>query len=298
MNYYLGIDGGGTKTTAAVSDENGSIIIKITGKSINFYSVGMDNARKNLAEIIAETEACLSKSEFKSVFIGCSALDDEADEKLIHKLCDGIINAEKIRMHSDVYIALRSVGEAVCPCTVISGTGSMVVARDKNSNIHIAGGWGHIVGDEGSAYAIALNAFKLCCQQCDKNKVTPLLTRAVSFFGVDNFRKAIDIIYSSETTKDVIAGFAEKVGELALTGDADALGIIHTEAEALAQTVCVLLDRIECCSVLGLYGGVFQNNKIFSDAFSDKVKERYPDLKIKFITVPPEESALMLAREI
>ena len=52
MKYYLGIDGGGTKTTAAVSDENSNIITKATGKTINFYSVGMEASRRNLKEAI------------------------------------------------------------------------------------------------------------------------------------------------------------------------------------------------------------------------------------------------------
>ena len=52
MKYFLGIDGGGTKTTAAVSDENGNIVLKSVGKTINFYSVGMKKARSNLSDII------------------------------------------------------------------------------------------------------------------------------------------------------------------------------------------------------------------------------------------------------
>ena len=52
MKYYLGIDGGGTRTTAAVSEENGKLLFKAVGKSINFYSVGMEKARENLKNVI------------------------------------------------------------------------------------------------------------------------------------------------------------------------------------------------------------------------------------------------------
>lgn len=293
--YYLGIDGGGTRTTAAVSDKNGNILIKKTGRTINFYSVGMDNARRNLSEIINEIKAQTGIEKFSGAFVGCSALDNEADAVLTQKLCGDIINAEKIKMHSDVYIALRSIGEAECPCVAVCGTGSMAVSEDKNGNMQISGGWGHIVGDEGSAYSIALRALKLCCRMCDSGNNTPLLRCANSFFGVETFRNAIDVIYSPEASKDFIAGFAAKVGELASAGDSDALEIITAEAEAFADTVLILLGKND---VLGLYGGVFQNNKIFADAFSDKIKERYPDLEIKLITIPPEESASELARKL
>lgn len=298
MKYYLGIDGGGTKTVAAVSDENGKILLKKTGKTINFYSVGMDTARFNLETILVEIDAVSGINQFESVFIGCSALDSEADEELTAKLCSGIVNAKKIRMNSDAYIALKSVQNAKCPCVAISGTGSMAVAEDEKGNTRITGGWGHIIGDEGSAYGIAIEVLKKCCIMCDKNDNSPLIASAKSFFGVDCFRKSIDIIYSSETTKDVIASFSVKVGELASSGDEDALKIVRSQAELFAATVSILLEKIKKCDVLGLYGGMFLHNEIFANAFSEKIKAVYPSINIKLIDTPPEESAVRLAREL
>ncbi len=298
MKYYLGIDGGGTRTTAAVSDENGKILLKKAGKTINFYSVGMEAARINLAEIIYGIENDLGKICFSGAFIGCSALDDEADTELTEKLCSDIINAEKLKIHSDVYIALKAVGDAVCPCAAICGTGSMAIAEDENGNTQITGGWGHTVGDEGSALAISLNALRLCCRLCDRGEDSSLLESANAFFGVDDFRKAIDIIYSPETTKDVLAGFAAAVGKLAASGDETAFQIIATEAQSFADTVLILLDRVKKCSVLGLYGGVFQHNESFVKTFSERIKAEFPSLQIKLLDMPPEESALELARKL
>ena len=297
MKYYLGIDGGGTKTVVAVSDENGKILMKKTGRSINFYSVGMETARKNLGSVIDEIRSELKADMFSGVFIGCSALDGEADDKLTADLCDGVINAEKIKIHSDVYIALRSVGNAVCPCAAICGTGSMAIAQDTDGNTHIAGGWGHIIGDEGSAYAIALNALKQCCYMCDKGQKTPLLEMAEKHFGISDFRSVIDIIYSPETTKDKVALFAEKVGDLSAQGDADATEIIKTQAELFADTVLTLFGRVNC-DVIGLCGSVFKYNEIFTAAFSEKIRKYYPQTEIKLADIPAEESALMLAREL
>ena len=298
MKYYLGIDGGGTRTVAAVSDEQGCILLRQEGKTINFYSVGMSEARKNLAAVLAEIDAVLGITEFAAAFNGCSALDGEADDELTEKLCSGIINAEKIRMNSDAYIALKAVGECECPCAAICGTGSMAIAQDKRGNIRIAGGWGHTIGDEGSAYAVAIRALKLCCHICDKDEVSPLLECAESFFGVNNLRNAIDIIYSPDTTKDILASFAETVGDLALSGDTDALKVICTEAELFADTVLTLLDKIEYCTVLGLYGGVFEHNDIFICTFSEKIKKQYPNLAIKLLNIPPADSASELARKL
>lgn len=292
MKYYLGIDGGGTKTVAAVADENGNILTVVTGKTINFYSVGMDTARLNLEDVIVKTGV----AEFESAFIGCSALDNEADEELTAKLCDGIINAKKIKMHSDVYIALKSAENAKCPCVAICGTGSMAIAQDEKGNTHITGGWGHILGDEGSAYSIALNALKHCCRICDKGETSAILCAATEFFGVSDLRQIIDVIYSSETTKDVIARFSEKVGNLASDGDADALKIVQNEAVLFAETVVTLLEKVKNCDILALYGGVFKHNRIFTDVFTSEIKKHYNKLPVKILDIPPEESAVRLAR--
>lgn len=298
MKYFLGIDGGGTKTTAAVSDESGEIILKSVGKTINFYSVGMEKARSNLSEIIEDINIKLGSIGFEGAFVGCSALDDEADSKMLDDLCVGIINSKKIRMNSDVYVALKSVENAVCPCVAICGTGSMAIGEDESGKIVVKGGWGHILGDEGSAYSIAIDALKCCCNFSDKNTEDELLDAACEYFGVSDFRKAIDVIYSENTKKDFIAGFAESVGKLADKDNLTAKGIIVKQAQSFTSAIYWLLNDVKNCSVLALYGGLFQHNKLFRDVFIREVKMEYPDLKIELLTVPPEEGALKIAREM
>ncbi len=297
MTYYLGIDGGGTRTTAAVSDEKGNILFKAIGKSINFYSVGMEMARENLKAVINDIYKNIGEIEFESAFIGCSALDNEATEKTINALCDGIIKAEKIGMNSDVYVALASSGEDKCRIVAICGTGSIVTGIDENGNVKTKGGWGHIFGDEGSAYSIAVNALKASAMLYDEGKITPLVKKAEEFFGVEDFRNAIDKIYSPETTKDVLAGFSVEVGEIA-EADFVAKTVIINEAHFFSKTVLALLNEMKTCTLLSLYGGVFQNNELFRTSFIEDIKEFHSNLKIEMLTLPPEEGALKIAREM
>ncbi len=293
----MGIDGGGTRTTAVVTDENGKNLIKKVGKTINFYSVGMNSAHNNLEELMNEIYSDIGRVEFDGAFIGCSALDSEADEATVSQLCGDIITAENIKMHSDVYIALKSLGDIPCPAIIICGTGSMAIGEDVDGNTVTAGGWSHILGDEGSAHSIALSALKECCFMSDKDEKNALIKNAEEYFKVDNYRKVIDVIYSPQTSKDVIAGFASEVGKLAEQGDEICAKIISAEAKAVAKTVAVLLDKIKHCETLGLYGGVFQHNLSFKKTFSDEIKKLYPEINTKLITLPPEESAACLARK-
>ncbi len=295
MKYYLGIDGGGTRTTAAVSDECGNIICKAVGKSINFYSVGLETARENLKNVIKDIYENIGQVEFYSAFIGCSALDAEASKETINALCDDIVKANKIGMNSDVFVALASSGDDECRIVAICGTGSIVTGIDKNGTIKTKGGWGHIFGDEGSAYSIAVNALKAAAMLYDEGKVTPLVKKAEEFFGVEDFREAIDKIYSPDTTKDVLAGFSVKVAEIA-GEDFVSKTVILNEAHFFSKTVLALLNEMKNCTLLSLYGGVFQNNELFRNSFVEDIKEFHSDLKIEVLTLPPEEGALEIAR--
>ena len=143
-----------------------------------------------------------------------------------------------------------------------------------------------------------MNALKCCSIFCDSGEDSPLLEGAKEYFGVEDFRQAIDKIYSEETTKDVIAGFAAEVQKVAEEGDVFAQSIIVNEAHNFARTVFALLGEIEKCSVLALYGGVFQHNELFRETFMEDISEIYPDLEMRLLTIPPEDGALKIAREL
>ena len=296
MKYYLGIDGGGTRTTASVCDENGALMCKVTGKTINFYSVGIENARKNLSEIISDIYKNIGEVTFENAFIGCSALDDRADNGIVNSLCDGVIKSNNIVMDSDTYVALFSGGTSLPRAVVICGTGSMVTGIDEK--IYTKGGWGHIIGDGGSAYSIAVNGLSEAVNLFDENKLNePLVKSAQEFFKKDNLREIIDFVYNESTTKDVIADFAKCVSVEAENGDKISLDIIKGECNKLLRTVYSLINEMNSCEILYLYGGVFQNNALFKEYFINAFNEKYPSIKAELLTLPPDEGALKLARE-
>ena len=90
--YFLGVDGGGSKTTAAVFDDSGNFICRAVGESINYYSVGLENARKAMADLISR----LSQKHFECAVIGMSALAERATAEETERFCGGIIESDKI----------------------------------------------------------------------------------------------------------------------------------------------------------------------------------------------------------
>ncbi len=295
MKYFLGIDGGGTVTTAAVANTDGEIIYKTQGKTINFYAVGMQDARNNLKEITEKIYADLNIQEFYSAFIGCSALDDEAHSDTLNALCDGIIKAKKVAMNSDVYVALKG---ATGNCVAICGTGSMVIGETADKKIVVKGGWGHILGDEGSAYSIAVEGLKVACALWDKNEQAQLVSGALSYFGEQDLRNIISKVYSPDCNKDYIAGFAKNVDDCANKGCGICRDIILKQAEAFACTFKALYDELGEISILGLYGGVLCNSVLFKEAFVNKIKSFCPHIKAEILSVPPYEGAIKAAMEL
>ncbi len=284
MKYYLGIDGGGSKTTAVVFDKNGLFIKKAIGESINYYSVGLEAARKNMKNIIAS----LGLNCYESVFIGMSALNERADCETTDRFANGIISGKKITMDSDLFVALEAMAtEGEC-AVIISGTGSMAITRNADGSISHAGGWGYILGDEGSGYVIGLEGIKAAIRCAEGGKKTELFSACLEHFGIKDIYELIDLYYDKGVERKTTAAFAKSVFELSST-DQVAAEIIEAQATDLAETAKALIKNPECKT--GLWGGVFQHSKNFRQKFIDKSGFT----QISLLPLTPEQGAILAA---
>lgn len=293
MKYYLGIDGGGTKTTAIVCDENATLVSRFVGESINYNSVGMETARKNLK---ATVDGVLPKDvKLNAAFIGMSAISERADDEFTKKLCDGIIDCDKITMDSDVYIGLEAMQCDGAAAMVISGTGSMAVGRLPDGEIIHTGGWGYILGDEGSGYAMCIDALRAAICGYEGSAEKTLLTDAIKeHYKVDDMLGLIDIFYDPPMPRSEIAKLAHIVFRCA-ENDNVADTIIKNHAQLLANTVSALLSQMPDGTPLGLWGGIFENYEKFRSYFSSKINERFPETKINVLEYAPEYGAVFAA---
>ncbi|MBE6771095.1 MAG: hypothetical protein E7547_02990 [Ruminococcaceae bacterium] len=287
--YFLGIDGGGSKTTAVVFNEKGEFICKVCGESINYYSVGMESARKAMDDIINQ----LSQKEFDCTVIGMSALCERATAEETNRFCRGIIKSKQIIMDSDLFVALEAMDtEGECS-VVISGTGSMAVCRNADGTISHAGGFGYILGDEGSGYSIAINAIKNAIRAAEgSEQKTALTDKCLEFFSINNIYELIDLFYEKTVSRKTIASFAKEVMHCAENGDATAIEIIDTEAKLLSKTVLSLLKDKNESIPIGLWGGVFQNNQFFRRKFKNYLSKKNFN-NVKLLNFTPELGAIL-----
>lgn len=262
--YYLGVDGGGSKTTAVVFNSKGEFICKACGESINYYSVGLENARNAMANIINS----LSQKEFDCAVIGMSALAERATEEETKRFCEGIINSKKTIMDSDLFVALEAMEYENECAVIISGTGSMAVCRDADGAIRHAGGFGYILGDEGSGYSIGINAIKTAIRAAENCAPATMLTKCcIDFFAVNDIYGLIDLFYEKTVSRKTIASFAAEVMKCAESNDETAKSIIRSEAKLLSETALSLIKNKNAKIPVGLWGGVFQHNHIFRNEF-------------------------------
>lgn len=288
IKFYLGVDGGGSKTTAVVFNDKGEFICKACGESINYYSVGMENARKAMADIINS----MPQKTFDCAVIGMSALNGRATDEETEKFCGGVINSKKIIMDSDLYVALEAMDEDGECAVVISGTGSMVLHRNSDGKIRHAGGWGYILGDEGSGYSIGLSGIKAAIRSFENcGEKSALIEECLRYFSTENIYDLIDLYYDKTVSRKVTAAFAKNVIALAENGDSVALHIVENEARLLAETVVALLKGSKNDVPIGLWGGIFQHNKYFCDIFKGYLKKDEFS-NVKLINFTPEIGAI------
>jgi len=285
-----GIDGGGTTTRVVVCNLEGQILQSFQSGTINHYGAGIPKVKENFAYIAAkiiEKFACLPGT----IFTGNSALDGLVDEVVVQELTNGVFHPSKVVFHSDVYIALLSFTMGNPGAVLISGTGSMACGIDARGEYHTAGGWGQVLGDEGSAYHMALKGINAALHAYDGlSGPTKLSARVMTFFKLKKMSDIIDKIYNPPVEKSLIAAFAPEVERAAEEGDTTALHILENEAEWLYKLALAITGKVKSQN-LGYFGSVLDHNQRIRSRLSSLLEEQ--SISLQLPRFKPEIGALI-----
>jgi len=240
----LGVDGGGTRTTAWLGYSVDEILG--TGKSgpSNAKAVGVNAAKLALCEAIDQA-FIEGKTERRPVDVGCLGLagfDREDDRRLLWEWNRRQLWADDLVFASDGELVVAAGTPEGWGIGVIAGTGSIAVGRDREGRKARAGGWGHLMGDEGSAYAVVLAALRYTARRADGRDPVPfagdrLGKQILKALVADSPSQIVSAIYSTNFDKARIASLAPVVIEAA-NEDADVVAKILGPAGAdLAEMV-------------------------------------------------------------
>jgi N-acetylglucosamine kinase-like BadF-type ATPase len=284
--YVIGIDGGGTKTAAVVCDLQRSIQAEAHTGPSNALIIGFDNAAQTILDLIEECRRTLgcSISQFGSIVAGLSGMGRESDRLQMESLLKEMSasrgwNLTNVSIETDARIALEGAFGGKPGIVMIAGTGSLLVAKDARGIMHRAGGWGRIIGDEGSGYSIGREALRAVAYAIDGTGPKTLLVRLLAKnFGLDSQESIINAVYKNNLD---IAGIAPAVIEAAAQSDAAADRILRNEALGLTDGAGVLLRHFKTRQVpLAFAGSLLSVHSVYSKRVEAILKKRFP--KIRF----------------
>lgn len=292
--FYIGADGGGTRTTAVLMDEYGRILSVTRGKGLNYHTIGLEKARAHLKECVDTLIPDFSASTVK-ISVGMSALDDMATSKQLSDFAGDVFPKEHLFLHSDAYMALMGATFGQSGVIVICGTGSMAVYADESLRQTPAGGWGYLLGDPGSSYSLAIDGMRAAIADHEQTGEKTALTSAlIKRFSLSGLRSLIDFVYSPKTLPSDIASFAIDVLSLAGNNDAAARKIVEKHMEDMANTVYMLTQK-RLPAPIWLYGGVFEHNPWVITLFRDKLRTLSSDADARLVPYPPAIGACIYA---
>jgi glucosamine kinase len=309
--YYLGIDGGGSKTRCAVGDES-SLLATVTVGGSNITRVGEAGAREALQQAIHEAcrAARINPQQVFRVCIGAAGAGRSEIAGIVRNIVAEIISG-KIEVVGDMEIALRAAFGTGPGVIVIAGTGSIAFGRDAQGRTARAGGWGFAVSDEGSAHWIGRAALSAVLRAADQvgdegiehDREWPaarLLLELKTAWSVESLEQ---LARTANTNADFAVLFPAVMGA-AEAGDAVAREVIARASSELAQVAGIVLRRLfpgqrsttRLAVPMAMAGGVFRHATMIREFFYNEVRAANPDVVLNLDVVDPVHGALQMAR--
>lgn len=292
IQYYLGIDGGGTKTAFALVDACGKQIASLTLGASNPNDIGLDATCTLLGDGIDQVTKGIDRAQI-SLFAGIAgaATGDNAARLTAYL---GTLGFAKAACQSDLALSL-----AVClgdddGIAVIMGTGSVSMGR-KNGELFRAGGYGYLFGDVGSGFALGQGAILAALQAEDGSGEQTLLHDMVAAYcGKARVLDALSDFYRSG--KAEIARYAPLVFDAHAQGDAVATAILLTNVQAIASNIRALGTRMDKEHIhVVLCGGLVAKSDVILPLLQDALAGDGREYILSVAKAQPIQGALYLA---
>ena len=283
MDYVVGLDGGGTKTKVQICDLNGSEVQSTLAGSFNYNSSEKAELRKTLESIMhvicnlpGGIDAC------KGICMSAAGISNyEAKEFIRFSLIELGFQCD-IHIVGDHDAALYGAFAKPEGIVLISGTGSICYGRNQNGKSHRTGGYGHLVDDEGSGYAIGRDILKIAVQSCDKRiKHSVLLELVFEELNCNTVEEIIRFIYQANWNKANIAALSPLLLKSLTYGDASAIKIMNRAVDELFLLVNTTVQVLHLKEGnLALLGGILTHYEPLRDLLISKLSKNIPTLKI------------------
>jgi N-acetylglucosamine kinase-like BadF-type ATPase len=303
---FLGIDGGGTKTAYAVIDGDGGIHALHVGPSVSHLAEGFERAQVKLTQGIdtALSLASVQATGLDFAFIGLPAHgEDSASTARMNAMPAAILQRDRYRCGNDMICSWAGALGCQDGISVIAGTGSMAYGEYAGRAAR-CGGWGEIIGDEGSAYWVAREGMNLFSRMSDGRAPRgPLYELVRERCGITLDLDLCARVYGEDAnTRSAFAQFAPVVHEAARAGDGQAVVIFERAARELLE--CVEATRRAMNVPDGVVlpvshtGGVLNGASLMLDVFRGAIAKTAGRLEYRAPQHSPEIGAALYAARL
>lgn len=283
----LGIEGGGTHTVALWADE--------TGKLLRRMEVGCGNVRllddQALLQLFREIQKAGSDlPPSQSICAAMAGAVNDADKKRVLTLAQSIFGSAFSGVYSDLQSPLFAAELPAdhFPVLVLCGTGSCCYAENPFCNLsYKSGGWGHVLGDRGSAYQIGLQALRSCLTLWDQTQIFPKLGEKILSFQLLN-SPADWIQWSLQAPKREIAQLAQVVCQSAESGCTISEGILREAANNLASDALVCASQVSASGETPFFilsGGLLKKSALYREWVSENIRKKHPLSPVELLQV-------------
>ena len=309
MAYYLGIDGGGTKTRCLLAGEATVLAQSMTG-GCNIVRLGEQQAREALRTAIRQVcaTAKVSPDQIRAICIGAAGAARPEIEAKIRGILGEIISETasgnappKIEVIGDSVIALEAAFGPGPGVIAIAGTGSIVYGRDAAGHTARAGGWGFAISDEGSGHWIGRRAISDILSAHDQGRETKLTAMVLQFWKLTTIDQLVE--QANSTPPPNFPRLFPIVLRAADEGDSIARELLAEAGTKLAALAAIVIRRLapdapEVLLPVAMTGSVFRQSPDVRQVFYNTLQASFPGIEVHQNLADPVEGALARARRM
>lgn len=292
MRFAAGVDGGGTRTTVECRTMEGAALCREVFGPFNLNSVG----EERFTALLEEIAAFLGKTgECAALCIGAAGVSNPRVRELTAQVMDGLC---PWRLAGDHEIALHGAHSGGPGLALIAGTGSICCGKNERGEAVRAGGWGHLIDDGGSGYALGRDLLSAVVRQWDgRGKETVLTRLLLARLEIETPQELVAYVYGGDKSR--VASLAPLAGQAAAQGDRTALDIYARNGAELGELVLAAAKRLGMeTGEVALLGGLLTGDGRLREALTAWLAERAPGLRCIEPRQDAAAGAAMLALEL
>jgi N-acetylglucosamine kinase-like BadF-type ATPase len=286
MDYVIGVDGGGTKTAGLLVDLEGRVLAQESVGPTNYQMVGDEGIRKEILQLVRLLfdHARIPERELAGIALGLAGVARPGEPESVTTLVEELHLARKVVVDHDAMIALVGALGDEPGLIVIAGTGSIALGRNARGQRARAGGWGYLLGDEGSGLFVAREALVAILKAHDgRGRKTQLTERVLAKLGLKEVEGIIPRVYRQGMSRDEIAALAPLVFQAAREDEPVAREIVNRagrELGLMAAAVIRRLGMVEGMVKIALVGSLFRDKDLLQGSMMSAVGEK---VQVEFV---------------